>query len=118
MPAISTKQKITYVNRNNGGVTNTSHVNSITSATPTVRRCSQRKCNIKLATVSPSSVEDENIQETPGKKTQLKAKRSKRSLTAERERSNPINIKVLRRCHTQNVDNTTKNILPTIKKKS
>lgn len=68
-----------------------------------VRRCSQRKCNLKLSPVAPV-MEDENVEEVSQvKKSNLKARRSKRSLTAERDRSNPLSVKVLRRCHTQNI---------------
>lgn len=67
--------------------------------TTNITRSSQRRCNVKLSSVKPI-VEDENCQT---KKSNLKAKRGKRSLATERERSNPLGVKVLRRCHTQNV---------------
>lgn len=55
-----------------------------------------------------SAAEDENNDDllNTSKKgsTPEKVKRGKRSLTAERDKSSPLNVKVLRRSHTQNVE--------------
>lgn len=64
---------------------------------------------MKLSSVPPI-VEDENCQDVLQlKKNNLKVKRGKRSLTAERDRSSPLSVKVLRRCQTQNVVQTVAN---------